>query len=113
MQNAQTPFITGPQFQAKAEQVRKLLAQRKTHQAADFKAQAAKPGGQRESSAELDRLKAENASLRAKLVSAKPATLTAAAYLATVAKPRMSRAEFDRLSHPQRNEFIRSGGKLI
>ena len=114
-QIAETPEMTGPQFQAKAAQVKNLIAQRKTHQASDFKAQAAKPGTHRESSAELDRLKAENATLKARLASApaKPAALTAAGYLASVARPTMTRAEFDRLSHPQRNEFIRSGGKLI
>ena len=69
--------MTGPQFQAKAAQVKKLIAQRKTHQATDFKAQAAKPGSQRTSSAELDRLRGENATLRAKLATGKPAAPTA------------------------------------
>jgi len=76
-QIAETPEMTGPQFQAKAAQVKKLIAQRKTHQAADFKAQAAKPGSQRASSAELDRLRGENATLRAKLATGKPAAPTA------------------------------------
>ena len=53
------------------------------------------------------------AAVRRDAAPAKPAALTAAAYLASVAKPGMSRAEFNRLSHVQRNEFIRTGGTLI
>ncbi len=99
-QIAETPEMTGPQFQAKAAQVKKLIAQRKTHQATastrkplfvqrhvlerELAELKAKPGSQRESSAELDRLKAENATLKARLASAlakpaAPATLTATA----------------------------------
>ena len=112
-QIAETPEMTGPQFQAKAAQVKKLIAQRKTHQATDFKAQAAKPGTHRESSAELDRLRAENATLRAKLATskpapAKPATLTAAAYLASVARPTMTRAQFSRLPRGEQGKAIKT-----
>jgi hypothetical protein len=53
------------------------------------------------------------AAVRRDAAPAKPAALTAAAWIAANAGPSMSRAEFDRLSHPQRNEFIRTGGKLI
>jgi hypothetical protein len=40
-------------------------------------------------------------------------TLTAAEYQATQAGPTMCRVEFAKLTHPQRNAFIRSGGKLV
>ncbi|RYD64467.1 MAG: hypothetical protein EOP83_09695 [Verrucomicrobiaceae bacterium] len=38
--------------------------------------------------------------------------MTAAQFRASVAKPTMTRAEFEKLSHPERNEFFRAGGKL-
>ena len=53
------------------------------------------------------------AAVRRDAAPAKPAALTAAAWIAANAGPSMSRAEFDRLRYPQRNEFIRTGGKLI
>ncbi len=103
-----TPELTGAQFEAKFAQVKNL----KSMSTQSKPPLGNKPETHRESSAELDRLRAENASLRAKLASAKPATLTAAAYLASVAKPGMTRAEFQKLSHTERNQFIREGGKL-
>jgi hypothetical protein len=39
-------------------------------------------------------------------------TLTAEAVRASQAKPTLPRAEFEKLSHPERNQFIRDGGKL-
>ena len=68
----------------------------------------AKPGTHRQVSAEFDRLKAENASLRAQIASAKPAALTAAAYLASVAKPTMTRAEFSRLPRGEQGKAIKT-----
>ena len=65
-------------------------------------------GSTRQASAELDRLRAENASLRAKPAPAKPATLTAAAYLASVAKPTMTRAEFSRLPRGEQGKAIKT-----
>lgn len=95
-QIAETPEMTGPQFQAKAQAVKKLIAQRKTHQAAastrkplfvqrhvlerELAELKAKPGGQRQASAELDRLKAENMTLKAKIAAtSKPAPAKPAA----------------------------------
>ena len=118
-QIAETPEMTGPQFQAKAAQVKKLIAQRKTHQATDFKAQAAKPGTHRESSAELDRLRAENATLRAKLATSKPApakpaaNMTAEQWKAQNAPPTLTRSEWQKLDGGDRAKFFRNGGKLI
>ena len=43
---------------------------------------------------------------------AKSAAMTAESYLASIARPTMNRAEFDKLIHRERNAFIRSGGKL-
>ena len=65
-------------------------------------------GSTRQASAELDRLRAENASLRAKPAPAKPATLTAAAYLASVARPTMTRAEFSRLPRGEQGKAIKT-----
>jgi hypothetical protein len=42
----------------------------------------------------------------------KATAMTAESYLASIAKPTMNRAEFDKLIHRERNAFIRSGGKL-
>ena len=54
------------------------------------------------------------AAVRRESTSARPAgNLTAEEFRASQVKPSMNRAEFDKLTHPQRNEFIRSGGKLI
>ena len=72
------------------------------------KAADLRKGSTRQASAELDRLKAENATLRAKLAPAKPATLTAAAYLASVAKPTMTRAEFSRLPRGEQGKAIKT-----
>ena len=72
------------------------------------KAADLKKGRTRQVSAELDRLKAENASLRAKIAPAKPATLTAAAYLASVARPTMTRAEFSRLPRGEQGKAIKT-----
>ena len=72
------------------------------------KAADLRKGSTRQASAELDRLRAENASLRAKPAPAKPATLTAAAYLASVAKPTMTRAEFSRLPRGEQGKAIKT-----
>lgn len=69
MQIAQTPFITRSQLEAKFTQVKNL----KSMSTQSKPPPGNKPGTHRASSAELDRLKAENASLRAKLVTGKPA----------------------------------------
>jgi hypothetical protein len=78
------------------------------------KAADLRKGNARQASAEIDRLKAENMTLKAKIAAtskpapAKPATLTAAAYLASVAKPEMSRAEFSALPHGERGKAIKT-----
>ena len=72
------------------------------------KAADLRKGSTRQASAELDRLKAENATLRAKLAPAKPAALTAADYLASVAKPTMTRAEFSRLPRGEQGKAIKT-----
>ena len=72
------------------------------------KAADLRKGTTRQARAELDWLKAENASLRAKIAPAKPATLTAAAYLASVAKPTMTRAEFSRLPRGEQGKAIKT-----
>jgi hypothetical protein len=43
---------------------------------------------------------------------AKSAAMTAESYLASIARPTMSRAEFLKLDHRGRNAFFRTGGKL-
>ena len=125
-----TPELTGAQFEAKFAQVKNLKSMsnqpkpvfkqrhvlEKEHLAAlaEIAELKAKPGGQRASSAELDRLRAENASIQAKIAAtgkpapAKPATLTAAAYLASVAKPTMTRAEFSRLPRGEQGKAIKT-----
>ena len=72
------------------------------------KAADLRKGTTRQASAALDRLKAENASLRAKIAPAKPAALTAADYLASVAKPTMTRAEFSRLPRGEQGKAIKT-----
>ena len=72
------------------------------------KAADLRKGSTRQASAELDRLRAENASLRAKIAPAKPAALTAADYLASVAKPTMTRAEFSRLPRGEQGKAIKT-----
>jgi hypothetical protein len=125
MQIAKTPFITRSQLEAKFAQVKNLkamsnqlkpvLKQRhvleKEHQAAlaeiaDFK----KGGTTRQASAEIDRLKGEVATLKARLASApvKPAGLTAAAWIASTARPRMTRAEFSALPHGERGKAVKT-----
>lgn len=42
----------------------------------------------------------------------KAGNLTAADFRASQAKPTMARGEFEKLSFPERNQFIREGGKL-
>ena len=55
----------------------------------------------------------ELAAVRREAAPAKPAgNLTAEEFRESQVKPSMIRSEFDQLTHPQRNEFIRSGGKL-
>lgn len=54
----------------------------------------------------------ELAAARREATAAKPATVTAAAFRESQAKPGMTRAEFQKLSHTERNQFIREGGKL-
>ena len=80
MQIAQTPFITRSQLEAKFAQVKNL----KSMSTQSKPPLGNKPGSQRASSAELDRLKAENASLRAKLVTGKPAPAKPAAPSASI-----------------------------
>ena len=75
-----TPELTGAQFEAKFAQVKNL----KSMSTQSKPPLGNKPGSQRESSAELDRLKGEVATLKARLASAPakpaaPATLTATA----------------------------------
>ena len=135
-QIAETPEMTGPQFQAKAAQVKKLIAQRKTHQATastrkplfvqrhvlerELAELKAKPGSQRQASAELDRLKAENMTLKAKIAAtskpapAKPAAnMTAEQWKAQNAPPTLTRSEWQKLDGGDRAKFFRNGGKLI
>ena len=134
-QLAETPEITGPQFQAKAQEVKKLIEQRKTHQATastrkplfvqrhvlerELVELKAKPGTHRQASAELDRLKAENATLRAKLATGKPAlakpaaNMTAEQWKAQNAPPTLTRSEWQKLDGGDRAKFFRNGGKLI
>ena len=52
------------------------------------------------------------AAARREATATKPATVTAAAFRESQAKPGMTRAEFQKLSHTERNQFIREGGKL-
>ena len=68
-----TPELTGAQFEAKFAQVKNL----KSMSTQSKPPLGNKPGSQRASSAELDRLRAENATLRAKLATGKPAAPTA------------------------------------
>lgn len=117
-----TPELTGAQFEAKFAQVKNLKSMsnqpkpvfkqrhvlEKEHQAALAEIADLRKGSTRQASAELDRLRAENASLRAKPAPAKPATLTAAAYLASVAKPTMTRAEFSRLPRGEQGKAIKN-----
>jgi hypothetical protein len=44
---------------------------------------------------------------------AKSAAMTAESYLASIARPTMNRAEFDKLTHPQRNAAMKAGVRLI
>ena len=105
-----TPELTGAQFEAKFAQVKNL----KSMSTQSKPPLGNKPGTHRESSAEIDRLKGEVATLKARLASApaKPATLTAAAWIAANAGPSMSRAEFNKLAHPQRNTAMKAGVRL-
>jgi hypothetical protein len=41
------------------------------------------------------------------------ATLTATAFRQSIAGPTMMRSEFQKLTQPERNAYIKSGGKLI
>ena len=67
------PFITRSQLEQKFAQVKNL----KSMSTQSKPPLGNKPGTHRESSAELDRLRAENATLRAKLATAKPTAPTA------------------------------------
>ena len=118
-QLAETPEMTGPQFQAKAAQVKQLIEQRKTHQAAastrkplfvqrhvlerELAELKAKPGSQRASSAELDRLKAENATLKGRLAAAPATTASRTPHL----------DEFARLKGAEATSFYRQHSKAI
>jgi len=70
----------------------------------------------RQKSAELDALKSEVATLKLRKAEAAAAatpapaagTITAAAYLAVVAKPKMSRSEFAKIPHGMRGELIKT-----
>ena len=77
-------------------------------------------GSTRQASAELDRLKAENMTLKAKIAAtskpapAKPATnMTAEQWKAQNAPPTLTRAEWQKLDGGDRAKFFRNGGKLI
>ena len=73
-------------------------------------------GSTRQASAEFDRLKAENATLKARLASApaKPAAnMTAEQWKAQNAPPTLTRAEWQKLDGGDRAKFFRNGGKLI
>ncbi len=100
------PFITRSQLEQKFAQVKNL----KSMSTQSKPPLGNKPGTHRESSAELDRLKGEVATLKARLASApaKPATLTAAAYLASVARPTMTRAQFSRLPRGEQGKAIKT-----
>ena len=70
--------------------------------------------------AKLDAAKASAAASAAKLKAqaavaaiAPAGTLTAETFRATQARPTMTRAEFEKLTHPERNAYIKTGGKLI
>ena len=73
--------------------------------------------------AKLDAAKASAAAAAAKLKAqtaaaaiaqkAPAGTLTAQSFRATQARPTMTRAEFDELTHPERSAYIKTGGKLI
>ena len=83
--------------------------------AADFR-----KGSQRQASAELDRLKAENMTLKAKIAAtskpapAKPAAnMTAEQWKAQNAPPTLTRSEWQKLDGGDRAKFFRNGGKLI
>jgi len=52
------------------------------------------------------------ASRRVAVATSPAATITAAQVRASQAKPTLPRAEFEKLSHPERNQFIREGGKI-
>ena len=67
------PFITRSQLEQKFAQVKNL----KSMSTQSKPPRGNKPGTHRESSDELDRLRAENATLRAKLATAKPTAPTA------------------------------------
>lgn len=78
---AETPFITRSQLEAKFAQVKNL----KSMSTQSKPPIGNKPGSQRQASAELDRLKAENASLRAKIAAtSKPAPAKPAAPSASI-----------------------------
>ena len=61
-------------------------------------------------------LAAAEAKVRAKQAAAAiapAANVTAESFRATRASPTMTRAEFEKLTNPERNAYIRNGGKLI
>ena len=110
-----TPELTGAQFEAKFAQVKNL----KSMSTQSKPPLGNKPGTHRESSAELDRLRAENATIRAKLATGKPAlakpaaNMTAEQWKAQNAPPTLTRAEWQKLDGGDRAKFFRNGGKLI
>ena len=84
------------------------------------KAADLRKGSTRQASAELDRLKAENMTLKAKIAAtskpapAKPAAnMTAEQWKAQNAPPTLTRSEWQKLDGGDRAKFFRNGGKLI
>jgi hypothetical protein len=66
--------------------------------------------------AKLAAAKASAAKLKAQqavAAIAPAATLTAESFRRSIARPTMTRPEFEKLTQPERNTYIRNGGKLI